>query len=100
VIVVGERRIRPDIAFPTMRIAVFVDGCFWHMCPAHGTRPRTHGDYWGPKLTRNVARDREVDSVLADAGWHVVRLWEHEAGAHGVAIVRDALGACPRALTS
>lgn len=71
-------RRRADIVFPRTRLAIFVDGCYWHSCPRHGTRPRTHAEYWIPKLARNVSRDRETDALLADAGWLVVRVWEHE----------------------
>jgi len=73
-----QRLIRPDIVFSRARLAVFVDGCFWHCCPEHGNQPRANTAYWGPKLERNVARDREVDRALSDAGWTVVRAWEHE----------------------
>jgi DNA mismatch endonuclease (patch repair protein) len=72
-------RPRPDIVFSRARVAVFVDGCFWHCCPDHGRQPRTNGGYWGPKLERNVARDRAADEALSAAGWTVVRIWEHEA---------------------
>lgn len=75
----GERRVRPDIVFTRQRVAVFVDGCFWHACPQHGTQPRTHAPYWAQKLARNVARDRRVDADLESSGWRVVRVWEHEA---------------------
>ena len=75
---VPERVVRPDIAFPRARLAVFVDGCFWHACPIHGNQPRTNTDYWRPKLARNVARDRAVDAALDAAGWGVLRAWEHE----------------------
>ncbi|MFI6375769.1 very short patch repair endonuclease [Streptomyces sp. NPDC050546] len=71
-------RPRPDIAFTRARVAVFVDGCFWHCCPEHGRQPGVNGGYWGPKLERNVARDRAADVALAAAGWSVVRVWEHE----------------------
>lgn len=71
-------RVRPDIVFTRHRIAVFIDGCFWHCCPEHGRAPDVNGDYWGPKLARNVERDRAADEILHDAGWHVVRVWEHE----------------------
>nr|WP_244299122.1 very short patch repair endonuclease [Streptomyces viridochromogenes] len=71
-------RPRPDIAFTRARVAVFVDGCFWHCCPEHGRQPGVNGGYWGPKLERNVARDRAADEALAAAGWSVVRVWEHE----------------------
>lgn len=71
-------RCRADVVFPTERIAVFVDGCFWHRCPIHGVTPRTNADYWTPKLERNVARDRRNDKALSSAGWKVVRVWEHD----------------------
>jgi DNA mismatch endonuclease (patch repair protein) len=59
-------------------VAVFVDGCFWHRCPEHGTSPRTNSEYWQIKLDRNVARDRRNNDALAASGWVVVRVWEHE----------------------
>jgi DNA mismatch endonuclease, patch repair protein len=71
-------RCRADIVFARARVAVFVDGCFWHRCPEHGTSPRSNSDYWQIKLDRNVARDRRNDHALAASGWHVVRVWEHE----------------------
>jgi len=58
-------------------VAVFVDGCFWHACPEHGSKPRANEWYWGPKLIKNVERDRVNDAALILAGWTVVRLWEH-----------------------
>jgi DNA mismatch endonuclease (patch repair protein) len=69
--------VRPDITFPVERLAIFVDGCFWHACPDHGTRPRKNSLYWRTKLDRNVVRDRRVDRALSDNGWSVLRLWEH-----------------------
>jgi DNA mismatch endonuclease (patch repair protein) len=72
----GRRRV--DIAFTRTRVAVFVDGCFWHCCPEHGTRPKANADWWVEKLERNVQRDRETDAELRAAGWIVVRIWEHE----------------------
>lgn len=74
----GGARVRPDIAFTARRIAVFVDGCFWHVCPEHGRDPAVNESYWSPKLRRNVERDRAADAALAVAGWRVVRVWEHE----------------------
>lgn len=71
-------RVRVDIAFTRARLAVFMDGCFWHACPDHGTRPARNQDYWRPKLEANVQRDRRVDAALAADGWRVLRLWEHE----------------------
>lgn len=74
----AERLIKPDIVFTRTKLAVFVDGCFWHCCPSHGTQPRANTDYWGPKLARNVARDKAVNKALKDAGWRVIRAWEHD----------------------
>lgn len=72
-------RVRPDIAFTARRVAVFVDGCFWHVCPEHGRDPTVNEWYWAPKLRRNMERDRAADAALAAAGWQVVRVWEHES---------------------
>lgn len=72
-------RARPDIVFTKRKVAVFVDSCFWHVCPQHGREPTSNEWYWSPKLRRNVERDREQDALLADAGWTVVRVWEHES---------------------
>lgn len=71
-------RVRPDIVFTRARVAVFVDGCFWHACPDHATSPASNAGFWTTKLARNVQRDREQDAALTDAGWTVVRAWEHE----------------------
>jgi DNA mismatch endonuclease, patch repair protein len=73
----GTVRVYADVAFPRHRTAVFVDGCFWHCCPAHGNTPRANTSYWAPKLARNVERDRRVSEALRAAGWKVVRIWEH-----------------------
>jgi len=72
---------------------VFVDGCFWHACPEHGSKPRANEWYWGPKLVRNVERDRINDAALILAGWTVVRLWEHVPLGEAVSTVVTALGA-------
>jgi DNA mismatch endonuclease (patch repair protein) len=71
-------RCRADLVFARQRVAVFVDGCFWHGCPEHGVSPRTNSSYWQAKLGGNVDRDRRNDAVLGEAGWTVVRVWEHE----------------------
>ena len=71
-------RFRPDVVFTRAKVAVFVDGCFWHSCPTHGTRPTRNADYWLPKLERNVERDREQNAALAAHGWRSLRIWEHE----------------------
>jgi DNA mismatch endonuclease, patch repair protein len=85
------KRVRPDIAFTARRVAVFVDGCFWHACPDHGTKPANNTWYWEPKLRRNVERDRAADAALAAAGWDVVRVWEHETLDEAVTAVIAAL---------
>ena len=87
----GGKRVRPDIAFTARRVAVFIDGCFWHCCPQHGSKPAVNVGYWNPKLRRNVERDRAADTALAAAGWSVVRIWEHEPVADAVAAVLAAL---------
>lgn len=71
-------RCRPDIVFRRARLVVFVDGCFWHRCPEHGTSPRANAPYWRVKLDRNVERDRRNDLAFSEAGWAVIRVWEHE----------------------
>jgi DNA mismatch endonuclease (patch repair protein) len=86
----GVRR-RADVAWVGRRIAVFVDGCFWHACPEHGTTPATNAGYWTPKLARNVARDRETDRIAAEHGWTVVRIWEHDDPAVAADMVEAAL---------
>jgi DNA mismatch endonuclease, patch repair protein len=83
--------VRPDIVFTRARVAVFVDGCFWHRCPQHATDPKANSDYWGPKLRANVERDRLVDRVLTAAGWTVLRIWEHEDAADAADRVCDTL---------
>ncbi len=67
---------KPDFVFRAARVAVFVDGCFWHGCPRHGTQPRTRAAFWAAKFSRNKARDREVGRTLRRAGWTVLRVWE------------------------
>lgn len=71
-------QVRPDFIFPKLRLAVFVDGCFWHGCPEHGTKPKGNAAFWRKKLAANVARDRRADRALRRAGWRVLRIWEHE----------------------
>lgn len=73
-----SRPARIDVAFPRLRLAVFVDGCFWHSCPDHSNVPRANSTYWKPKLERNVERDRQIDDALRQAGWTPLRVWEHE----------------------
>lgn len=76
----GQRigRIRPDIVFKGARLAIFVDGCFWHSCPAHKSRPQSNQYFWDEKLARNLARDSKTTADLERVGWTVMRFWEHE----------------------
>ena len=73
------RRVHADIAFTKQKIAIFVDGCFWHSCPQHGTMPKSNQDYWIPKLRENVERDLFTNRDLQASGWLVIRVWEHTA---------------------
>ncbi len=74
---------RPDFAFPRQRLAIFVDGCFWHGCPWHFRPPRVRPEYWLPKLARNRKRDRANSRSLERRGWTVLRLWEHQLNDEG-----------------
>lgn len=69
---------RPDLVFTSAKVAVFVDGCFWHGCPEHYSSPKTNAKFWRDKINRNKARDQEVNSQLNSEGWRVLRVWEHE----------------------
>jgi DNA mismatch endonuclease (patch repair protein) len=71
-------RRRADVVFTRARVAVFVDGCFWHRCPEHSTIPTANRAWWIDKLDANVTRDRDTDAQLGAAGWLVIRVWEHE----------------------
>jgi DNA mismatch endonuclease, patch repair protein len=76
--VLPDKRRRVDIAFSAARVAVFVDGCFWHGCPEHATWPASNADFWRRKIETNQRRDRDTDAQLRNRGWQVVRVWEHE----------------------
>jgi DNA mismatch endonuclease (patch repair protein) len=80
-------RSRADIVFTKQKVAVFIDGCFWHSCPIHATQPKANADYWLPKLARNAERDAEVTEVLRQSGWTVLRFWEHQLPEEVVAVV-------------
>lgn len=71
-------RRRADLVFSRAKVAVYVDGCFWHSCPTHATIPKANREWWVAKLEANTRRDRDTDARLAEAGWAVVRVWEHE----------------------
>ncbi|MFI2200682.1 very short patch repair endonuclease [Streptomyces sp. NPDC020192] len=77
----GMARRRIDVAFTSVKVAVLIDGCFWHGCPEHATQPRANAEWWRQKLDRNMARDVETTEHLVSAGWEVLRFWEHEAPA-------------------
>ncbi|MDT0447295.1 very short patch repair endonuclease [Streptomyces johnsoniae] len=68
-----------DMVFRPAKLAVFIDGCYWHGCPQHYVSPKTNPGYWSDKVARNIARDRDTDEQLTRAGWHVLRFWEHES---------------------
>ena len=87
----GITRARPDFAFTREKIAVFVDGCFWHWCPKHGTLPNKNAGWWGKKLQENVERDRRHAEELTRAGWAVVRTWEHTPLSRAVAEIEQCL---------
>ena len=90
----GRPRRSIDIAFTKRKLAVFVDGCFWHGCPLHGSTPKTNEAYWKEKVAANRARDRDTDLHLERAGWGVLRFWEHERPADAVDAVVAALATC------
>lgn len=78
---------RPDVAFTRAKIAVFLDGCFWHACPDHGVLPKNNCDWWRAKLEANVARDRRKDEALAELGWAVIHVWEHESASSAADLI-------------
>lgn len=89
-----HRRLRADLVFTRARVAVFVDGCFWHGCPVHHTVAKKNADFWAAKVAGNRARDERVSALLENAGWAVLRFWEHddpaEVAVRIVAMVREA----------
>ena len=87
----SNKRRRADIVFTRQRLAVFIDGCFWHGCPEHGTVPATHTDYWGPKLATNAERDRETNAMAEAEGWRVLRIWEHVPPPYAVEMIIQTL---------
>lgn len=92
-----DRRRRADIVFPRQKVAIFVDGCFWHRCPEHYTSPKANSEFWAEKARRNVERDRDTDARLEALGWTVLRFWEHDdLGTSAVERVESTLGRTPR----
>ena len=80
-----------DIAFPGAKVAVMVDGCFWHGCPEHYKSPKSHIEYWEAKVRQNAARDASTTGLLEAAGWRVIRLWAHTPVAEMAAVVESAV---------
>ena len=86
-------RTRADIVFTKRKVAVYIDGCFWHGCPIHATSPKSNVDYWVPKLARNVERDAQSTASLENRGWLVLRFWEHESVDEVIARITTVLAA-------
>jgi DNA mismatch endonuclease (patch repair protein) len=86
----GLRR-TADVVFTRARVALFIDGCFWHGCPDHYRQPKSHVEYWSAKIEGNRARDRDTDRRLTEAGWTVIRVWSHEDPAAVAARVQAAV---------
>ena len=87
---------RPDLVFPGPKLAVFVDGCFWHGCPEHGAIPKTNNEFWASKLNRNKERDVRVTAQLRESGWTVLRYWEHQVLANADEVTARVLSALNR----
>jgi DNA mismatch endonuclease (patch repair protein) len=95
---------RADILFSRQRVAIFIDGCYWHGCPEHGTLPKANADWWAEKITGNARRDRATETELRIQGWRVIRIWEHEETNAAVARIlldlRPRIGRSPLRLKS
>lgn len=91
-----EKRLRADLVFTRAKVAVFIDGCFWHGCPQHHTVAKRNAEFWAAKVAGNRARDERVTTLLNDAGWTVLRFWEHEDPAGVAARIADAVRAPPK----
>lgn len=99
-VAVGGVRARPDIVFTRRRVAVFMDGCFWHGCPQHGEMPASNRDFWESKISGTRDRDRLQTAALEVAGWTVIRVWEHEPMADALARIVAAVASGPRSTKS
>jgi len=86
-------RVKPDFVFRQVRLALFVDGCFWHSCPKHATKPKNNTSFWRRKLSANKQRDRLVNRALRRAGWHVLRIWECSLQKHPQSCIQRILRA-------
>lgn len=87
----NNRRLRADLVFTRSKIAVFIDGCFWHGCPQHYVASRTNTDYWGPKIAANAERDARNTALLEAEGWTVLRFWAHIAAEQAAARITEAV---------
>lgn len=85
-----------DIVFPKLRLAVFMDGCFWHGCPEHHTVAKSNSAFWATKVEQNRKRDAETDRLLIEAGWTVLRIWEHVPPEEAAFLVQKAVEQCTR----
>ena len=91
-----DRRRRADVVFPRQKVAIFVDGCFWHRCPEHYVAPKSNTGFWADKAAANVERDRDTDTQLENLGWSVLRFWEHDdLGGNAAKRVRAAVKRAP-----
>lgn len=88
---VPQVRRTADLVFTKSRVAVFLDGCFWHGCPEHHRPAKVNSAFWTAKIAGNIARDGDTDSRLREAGWQVIRVWEHEAPADAAKRIREAV---------
>jgi len=84
-----------DVVFRSRRVAIFVDGCFWHGCPNHARSSKANSEWWAAKIERNRARDRQTDEILEEAGWTVIRVWEHEDTEDAVRRIETVLASRP-----
>jgi DNA mismatch endonuclease (patch repair protein) len=96
---IKQTRSRADIVFSKIKVALFVDGCFWHSCPLHGTLPKSNTEWWRAKLDANTMRDRKTNETLENAGWKVIRIWEHEEPAEAAKRIACMLHECYSALS-
>ncbi|MFE2580189.1 very short patch repair endonuclease [Streptomyces sp. NPDC059378] len=87
----ADLRRTADMVFRPTKVAVFIDGCYWHGCPEHYVSPKTNPGYWSDKVARNMARDRDTDERLRAAGWLVLRFWEHESAEESSQVIRQAV---------
>jgi len=87
---IRDQKCRPDIVFTKQKLAIFIDGCFWHNCPEHGKIPKSNVHYWKPKLMRNMERDKKNNLTLLKGGWNVLRIWEHTPLEDAIQEIADA----------